>query len=115
MADSAIVQGNRNMMKQKFLKFAMNHPSDAVSVNRMWLRYDDVNDVWEAVTAQIDENDTPDEVLQKTEQFEETMNQLAEADPDHYKRGKDAANIPYKTLGKSLNEHQVHVNLDNQR
>ena len=27
MADSAIVQGNRNMMKQKFLKFAMNHPS----------------------------------------------------------------------------------------
>ena len=111
MADSAIVQGNRNMMKQKFLKFAMNHPSDAVSVNRMWLRYDDVNDIWEAVTAQIDENDTPDEVLQKTEQFEETMRQLAEADPDHYKRGKDAANIPYKTLGKSLNEHQVHVKL----
>lgn len=111
MADSAIVQGNRNMMKQKFLKFAMNHPSDAVSVNRMWLRYDDVNDVWEAVTAKIDENDTPDEVLQKTEQFEETMRQLAEADPDHYKRGKDAANIPYKTLGKSLNEHQVHVKL----
>ena len=111
MADSAIVQGNRNMMKQKFLKFAMNHPSDAVSVNRMWLRYDYVNYVWEAVTAQIDENDTPDEVLQKTEQFEETMRQLAEADPDHYKRGKDAANIPYKTLGKSLNEHQVHVKL----
>ena len=111
MADSAIVQGNCNMMKQKFLKFAMNHPSDAVSVNRMWLRYDNVNDVWEAVTAKIDENDTPDEVLQKTEQFEETMRQLAEADPDHYKRGKDAANIPYKTLGKSLNEHQVHVKL----
>lgn len=111
MADSAIVQGNRNMMKQKFLKFAMNHPSDAVSVNRMWLRYDDVNDVWEAVTAQIDENDTPDEILQKTEQFEETMKQLAQSDPDHYKRGKDAANIPYKTLGKSLNEHQVHVKL----
>ena len=111
MADSAIVQGNRNMMKQKFLKFAMNHPSDAVSINRMWLRYDDVNGVWEAVTAQIDENDSPEEVLQKTEHFEETMKQLAEADPDHYKRGKDAANIPYKTLGKSLNEHQVHVKL----
>ena len=111
MADSAIVQGNRNLMKQKFLKFSMNHPSDAVSVNRMWLRYDDVNGVWEAVTAQIDETDTPDEVFQKTEQFEETMKQLAEADPDHYKRGKDAANIPYKTLGKSLNEHQVHVKL----
>jgi len=111
MADCAIVQGNKNMMKQKFLKFVMNHPSDAVSVNRMWLRYDDINDVWEAVTAQIDENDSPEEVLQKTEQFEETMQQLAAADPDHYKRGKDASNIPYKTLGKNLNEHQVHVKL----
>ena len=111
MADCAIVQGNRNMMKQKFLKFAMNHPSDAVSVNKMWLRYDDVQDQWEAVTANIDENDSADDVLAKTEAFEEQMRQLAEADPDHYKRGKDAANIPYIALGKNLNEHQVHVKM----
>lgn len=111
MADCAIVQGNRNMMKQKFLKFAMNHPSDAVSVNKMWLRYDDVQDQWEAVTANIDENDSADDVLAKTEAFEEQMRQLAESDPDHYKRGKDAANIPYIALGKNLNEHQVHVKM----
>ena len=111
MADCAIVQGNRNMMKQKFLKFAMNHPSDAVSVNKMWLRYDDVQDQWVAVTANIDENDSADDVLAKTEAFEEQMRQLAESDPDHYKRGKDAANIPYIALGKNLNEHQVHVKM----
>ena len=111
MADCAIVQGNRNMMKQKFLKFAMNHPSDAVSINKMWLRYDDVKDQWEAVTANIDENDSADDVLAKTEAFEEQMRQLAESDPDHYKRGKDAANIPYIALGKNLNEHQVHVKM----
>lgn len=111
MADCAIVQGNRNMMKQKFLKFAMNHPSDAVSVNKMWLRYDDVQEQWEAVTANIDENDSADDVLAKTEAFEEQMRQLAESDPDHYKRGKDAANIPYIALGKNLNEHQVHVKM----
>lgn len=111
MADCAIVQGNRNMMKQKFLKFAMNHPSDAVSVNKMWLRYDDVQDQWEAVTANINENDSADDVLAKTEAFEEQMRQLAESDPDHYKRGKDAANIPYIALGKNLNEHQVHVKM----
>lgn len=111
MADCAIVQGNRNMMKQKFLKFAMNYPSDAVSVNKMWLRYDDVQDQWEAVTANIDENDSADDVLAKTEAFEEQMRQLAESDPDHYKRGKDAANIPYIALGKNLNEHQVHVKM----
>ena len=111
MADCAIVQGNRNMMKQKFLKFAMNHPSDAVSVNKMWLRYDDVQDQWVAVTANIDENDSADDVLAKTEAFEEQMRQLAESDPAHYKRGKDAANIPYIALGKNLNEHQVHVKM----
>ena len=111
MADCAIVQGNRNMMKQKFLKFAMNHPSDAVSINKMWLRYDDVKDQWEAITANIDENDSADDVLAKTEAFEEQMRQLAESDPDHYKRGKDAANIPYIALGKNLNEHQVHVKM----
>jgi N12 class adenine-specific DNA methylase len=111
MADCAIVQSNRNMMKQKFLKFAMNHPSDAVSINKMWLRYDDVQDQWEAVTANIDENDSADDVLAKTEAFEEQMRQLAESDPDHYKRGKDAANIPYIALGKNLNEHQVHVKM----
>jgi N12 class adenine-specific DNA methylase len=111
MADCAIVQGNRNMMKQKFLKFAMNHPSDAVSVNKMWLRYDDVQDQWEAVTANIDENDSADDVLAKTEAFEEQMRQLAESDPDHYRRGKDASNIPYIALGKNLNEHQVHVKM----
>lgn len=111
MADCAIVQGNRNLMKQKFLKFVMNHPSDAVSVNKMWLRYDDVKDQWEAVTANIDENDSADDVFAKTEAFEEQMRQLAESDPDHYKRGKDAANIPYIALGKNLNEHQVHVKM----
>lgn len=111
MADCAIVQGNRNMMKQKFLKFAMNHPSDAVSINKMWLRYDDVKDQWEAITANIDENDSADDVLAKTEAFEEQMRQLAESDPDHYKRGKDAANIPYIALDKNLNEHQVHVKM----
>ena len=111
MADCAIVQGNRNMMKQKFLKFAMNHPSDAVSINKMWLRYDDVKDQWEAVTANIDENDSADDVLAKTEAFEEQMRQLAESAPDHYKRGKDAANIPYIALGDNLNEHQVHVKM----
>ena len=34
MAESAIMQGNRNkLVKQKFLNFALNHPSDLVSVS----------------------------------------------------------------------------------
>lgn len=114
MADSAIVQGNKNLMKQKFLKFVMNHPTDVASVNRMWLKKNDITDTWEAVTAQLDENDTPEEILQKTEAFEEQMEQLAQNDPDHYKRGKDAANIPFRTLGKDMDEHMVHVKMGGQ-
>lgn len=111
MADAGIMQANRNLMKQKFLKFVMNHPSDLVSVSDMWLRYDDVNDEWIAVTADIDDNDSPDDVLHKTEAFEAKMEQLAASDPDHYKRGSDARNIPYRTLNGTLNEHQVHVKM----
>ena len=111
MADAGIMQANRNLMKQKFLKFVMNHPSDAVSVSKMWLMYDQINDEWAAVTADINDGDTPDVVLQKTEAFEQRMKQLAETDPDHYRQGRDAKDIPYRTVGRTLNEHQVHVKM----
>ena len=50
MMDSAIVQGNRNtLVKQKFLNFVMNHPSDLFSVSDVWLAYDSVADEWKTV------------------------------------------------------------------
>lgn len=109
MANSAIAQGNRNLMKQKFLKMALNHPSDVLSVNKMWLQYNEAKDRWEAVTADIDNGDDADTVRQKTEAFEQRMQALAKAEPDKYKQGKDAANIPYITLNGTLQEHQVRV------
>ena len=111
MAENAIMQGNRNLMKQTFLKFAMNHPSDAVSVNKMWIRYDETTNEWYAVTADIKDNDSPEEVLRKTEEFEERMEGLSKSEPDKYKRAKDAVGIPYKVLDKNINEHQIHVKL----
>lgn len=111
MAENAIMQGNRNLMKQTFLKFAMNHPSDAVSVNKMWIRYDETTNEWYAVTADIKENDSPEEVLRKTEEFEERMEGLSKSEPDKYKRAKDAVGIAYKVLDKNINEHQIHVKL----
>lgn len=37
MAEGAIMQGNRNkLVKQRFLNFALNHPSDLVSVSEVW-------------------------------------------------------------------------------
>lgn len=112
MAESAIMQGNRNkLVKQKFLNFALNHPSDLVSVSDLWLQYDTVTDEWKPVFPDnIDTNDTPDVVEQKMKEFESKMKQLAESDPETYKRGKDAANIPYRVVeSRDLRQHQVVV------
>lgn len=112
MAESAITQGNRNkLVKQKFLNFALNHPSDLVSVSDLWLQYDVVTKEWVPVFPDnIDINDSPDEVELKMNKFEEKMKQLAEADPKSFKRGKDAANIPYRVVeSRDLRQHQVVV------
>ena len=112
MAESAIMQGNRNkLVKQKFLNFALNHPSDLVSVSDLWLQYDAVSDEWKPIFPDnIDINDSPEEVERKMNEFEDKMKQLAESTPDNYKHGKDAANIPYRVIeNRDLRQHQVVV------
>lgn len=112
MAEGTIMQGNRNkLVKQKFLNFALNHPSDLVSVSDLWLQYDAVSDEWKPIFPDnIDINDSPEEVERKMNEFEEKMKQLAESAPDNYKHGKDAANIPYRVVeSRDLRQHQVVV------
>ena len=112
MAESAIMQGNRNkLVKQKFLNFALNHPSDLVSVSDLWLQYDVVADEWKPIFPDnIDINDSPEEVERKMNEFEDKMKQLAESAPDNYKHGKDAVNIPYRVVeNRNLRQHQVVV------
>lgn len=115
MAESAIIQGNRNkLVKQKFLNFVLNHPSDLVSVSELWIKYDDITDEWVPVFPDnIETDDSPEEVERKMQEFENRMRQLAKEHPDQYKRGKDAANIPYRVVGNSdLRQHQVIVKRD---
>ena len=112
MAENAIMLGNRNkLVKQRFLNFVLNHPSDLVSVSDLWIMYDAAgatgvplspkNMAWE---------DTADEVEQKLHDFETRMKQLAEEEPDRYKRGKDAIDIPYRIVDqRDLRQHQVVV------
>ena len=112
MAESAIVQGNRNkLVKQKFLNFVLNHPSDLASVSDIWLKYDKVADEWQPVFPDnINADDTPSEVERKMQDFEYKMKELAEQDPDLYKHGKDTVNIPYRVVEKrDLRQHQIVV------
>lgn len=84
MVEGAIMQGNRNkLVKQRFLNFALNHPSDLVSVSDIWVEYDAVTDEWKPVFPDnIDSTDTPEEVEQKMQDFETKMEQLAQQYPD---------------------------------
>lgn len=109
MADDAIRQGNRNIMKQRFLNFVHGNPSDLVSVNEMWLQHNDVTDEWEPVFADLQPNMTHAEVESEIAKFEAKMEALRTAEPDKYKKGGDARNIPYKVVRGNINEHQVLV------
>ena len=107
MADDAIRQGNRNIMKQRFLNFVLNHPSDLVSVHDLWLQFDEPSGEWQPIFPDINENDTPDDVDEKIAAFEERMEALRAENPDKYKRGRETQNVPYKVVKGHLKEHQV--------
>lgn len=112
MVEGAIMQGNRNkLVKQRFLNFALNHPSDLVSVSDIWVEYDAVTDEWKPVFPDnIDSTDTPEEVEQKMQDFETKMEQLAQQYPDQYKHGKDTVNIPYRIVeSRDMRQHQIVV------
>ena len=112
MAEGAIMQGNRNkLVKQRFLNFALNHPSDLVSVSDIWVEHDAVANEWKPVFPDnIDSTDTPEEVERKMQDFETKMESLAQQYPDRYKHGKDTVNIPYRIVeSRDLRQHQIVV------
>lgn len=119
MAESTIMQGNRNrLVKQRFLNFILNHPSDLVSVSELWLKKDDATGEWKQVfpidvNINIDNADSGDIVEQKMKDFEELMEALAKQHPDKYKKSSDAKDIPYKVVtSKDMHEHQIVVKRD---
>lgn len=112
MAESAIMQGNRNtLVKQKFLNFALNHPSDLVSVSNVWLEHDDVTDEWKPVFADnLSEKDSPAEIEQKVKDFNDRMQELCKNEPDKYRSQKEHPDIPYRVVeSRDLKQHQVLV------
>lgn len=109
IAESGILQGNRNLMKQKFLTMVENHRSNLVSVSELWVKYDAVNDKWIAIFPEIPNNASAEEVENIVSQFNARMEELSKNNPDEYKKASDARDIPYKILPKDLKEHQVIV------
>ena len=109
MADSSIQEGNRNIMKQRFLNFVLNNPSDLVSVSNLWLEYDPAKDEWKPLFAPITPDMSPAQVKSEVDKFEAKMQSLAAAEPDRYKNGHDDISVPYRVINGNLGEHQILV------
>lgn len=116
MAESGIVEGNRNLMKQRFLTMAQNHKTDLVSVSDMWVKEVEVMDEdgnmvkeWQAQFPTIPDNATPEQVESIVAKFNERMEELSKDKDSKIKRSRDMGNIPYKILPREKREHQVIV------
>ena len=108
MAESAIMQGNRNLMKQRFLAMVINHPTSLATVKQMWYTYDGVRDEWQQALPEIPEDATGEEVAALVEEFERRMVELA-------KEGlarKGRLEVPYRALPREQKQHMVVVKKD---
>lgn len=108
MAESAIMQGNRNLMKQRFLAMVINHPTSLATVKQMWYTYDEIRDEWKQALPEIPEDATGDEVTALVEQFERRMVELAAQGLAR----KGRLEVPYKALPREQRQHMVIVKKD---
>lgn len=107
MAESAILQGNRNMMKQNFMSMVMNHPTDLATMRRTWYVYDNNTGEWHISTPEIEEKDTAAIIEKKISDHEERMKQLEEK--GLATQTSSGLNIDYRIQPKSAKEHVVQV------
>lgn len=108
MAESAIMQGNRNLMKQRFLAMVINHPTSLATVKQMWYTYDGVRDEWQQALPEIPEDATGEEVAALVEEFERRMVELAREGLAR----KGRLEVPYRALPKEQRQHMVIVKKD---
>ena len=107
MAESAILQGNRNLMKQNFLNMAINHPTDVLTVREAWYVKDPSTGEWVLSFPDIEENDDADTIARKVEEHEERMNMLKEN--GEATQVKEGLNINYRISARQAKEHIVNV------
>ncbi len=116
MAEMAIMQSNRNLMKQQMLNLALNHPSDLISVSDLYVKFDEDYDngdgtrgAWVPVAVPDTSGMTTEEANQVMLDFQDDMEEKVKDEPDTYALAHQKPHIPYRVLGRNMNEHQVMV------
>ena len=106
MANSAVNQGNRNLMKQKILNLALNAKSPLLSVSSTWYQTD-ANGFDVPIEPPINDQMTPSEQKDAIEQWEDTMEMLAKQGKVH--RMSDNLRLNLRTQKWQADEHCIRV------
>ena len=112
LAEDTIRQGNRNMMKLKFLNLAENADDKLLQYSRAWFQKkidQEGNEYWELVTPDIDDDASPEEVSEALLEFNQNMNKLRElGEATQYPPKDSRKNITFDKNG-SLGERKQHT------
>ena len=106
MANSAVNQGNRNLMKQKILNLALNAKSPLLSVSSTWYQTD-ANGFDVPIEPPINDQMPPSEQKDAIEQWEDTMEMLAKQGKVH--RMSDNLRLNLRTQKWLADEHCIRV------
>ena len=107
MAESAILQGNRNLMKQAFLNMAINHPTDVLTLKEAWYVQDPSTGEWTLSFPDIREGDDAATISSKVEEHEQRMRELKE--DGRATQVKEGLDIDYRIGTRQAQEHIVTV------
>ena len=107
MAESAIVQGNKNKTALALLNLAEQSPSSLLSVSRMWYVKNPDTKKWEVSVPDLENCDTQEKVTEAIQKHEEEMR--AKEVLELAKRKKGKLEIQYKALPYHVAEHGVRV------
>lgn len=112
LAEDTIRQGNRNMMKLKFLNLAENADDKLLQYSRAWFQKkidQEGNEYWELVTPDIDDDASPEEVSEALLEFNQNMNELRVlGEATQYPPKDSRKNITFDKNG-SLGERKQHT------
>ena len=104
MGESAIIQGNRNLMKQKLLTLALDYPTSLLTVSEQWY-VKEANGKWRPESPYIPEGATGEQVADILKQFEEDMELLGE----DAKKQRNGLELNLHTTTAEGEEHSVRV------
>ncbi|MBR3792345.1 MAG: hypothetical protein IKK27_00165, partial [Alistipes sp.] len=104
VGESSIIQGNRNLMKLKFLNFAQNNPTSLLTVSEQWYEQN-ADGTWKPSNPEIPENASADEVDALIKEHEAKMEALG----NKATKKRQGLNINLHTTKWEQEEHAVNV------